>query len=1063
MRTHGGTLPRLLSALRRLAQGQINDRGLFIDGVAGGRHRLIEVMGEGGTGQVFNDEEGAPRLKLRNATIPSLRKLKFRWEFFTWTGRFATRWPLLVIGIWLALPCALILAFPPLSHAIKAHPVPLVPSSAPAMVTEQRMTEAFHESGGDNLLLTVLTDDGGLSRADEDVYRALVTALRSDEHVKMLQEFVNSPALREMVTSKDHKAWILPIGLAGGLNTPTGHDAYQRTSEIVKRVADGSSLKATLTGPSATISDLTDVGSRDMHHIEIATAILVLGILMMVYRNPLTMMLPLITIGLSLMTTRGVVAGLSQIGLGVSNETVIFMTAMMAGAGTDYAVFLISRYHDELRTGMDSDSAVMAALASVGKVVAASAATVAVTFLCMSFAKLGLLATVGPALAIAIGIAVLAAFTLLPAILVLAGRRGWVHPRRELTTHLWRRLGEALVRRPGVYLASSLAVLAILATCGCFVQFNWDESKTLPASVPSNRGYAALAAHFPLNETIPQYILIRSPHDLRGPNALADLEQLIFRVSQIPAMGTIRGVTRPLGKPPEQASIAYQAGVVGDKLRAAAATISDNRGNLDRLTAGAQRLADTLAAVRNKVDAAAAAGTAALNDPRVQDATSLLSQLNRDGTFSQLNQLTQQLPDTPETQGINAGVRNLRSTVSSALGQLQSLGMTSTGSAQAQVARLRSGADELADGSRLLSDGVRKLVDSTDQITAGMRDASRYLLALKHDAGSDPAIAGFFIPAQALFNTDLRAAAEIFVSPDGHTVRYLFQTTLNPFRTAAMDQVNQVVEIAHRAQPNTALADADIEVTGFPAVNRDLRDYYNHDMRFIMVTTLIVVFAILVMLLRAIVAPLHLIISVVISYLSALGVGVIAFQFIGGGLLSWSVPGMAFIVLVAVGADYNMLLISRVRDESPHSVRTGVIKTVGSTGGVITSAGLIFAASMFGLLFGSVTGMVQSGFIIGIGLLVDTFLVRTVTVPALAVLIGRYNWWPTLWGRRAIPLPPDGAGDAGARGRDGIGVPIVIAADRDDARQAHREQSPVSALLTSTSTGPKPGGSLIQR
>jgi len=63
-----------------------------------------------------------------------------------------------------------------------------------------------------------------------------------------------------------------------GLNTPTGHDAYQQTSEIVKRVADGSSLKATLTGPSATISDLTDVGSRDMHHIEIATAILVLGI-----------------------------------------------------------------------------------------------------------------------------------------------------------------------------------------------------------------------------------------------------------------------------------------------------------------------------------------------------------------------------------------------------------------------------------------------------------------------------------------------------------------------------------------------------------------------------------------------------------------------------------------------------------------------------------------------------------------------------------------------------------------------------------------------------------------
>jgi hypothetical protein len=81
-----------------------------------------------------------------------------------------------------------------------------------------------------------------------------------------------------------------------------------------------------------------------------------------------------------------------------------------------------------------------------------------------------------------------------------------------------------------------------------------------------------------------------------------------------------------------------------------------------------------------------------------------------------------------------------------------------------------------------------------------------------------------------------------------------------------------------------------------------------------------------------------------------------------------------------------------------------VVKTVASTGGVITSAGLIFAASMFGLLFGNISGMTQAGFIIGVGLLIDTFLVRTVTVPALAVLIGRANWWPTLWGRRAIRL-----------------------------------------------------------
>ena len=124
------------------------------------------------------------------------------------------------------------------------------------------------------------------------------------------------------------------------------------------------------------------------------------------------------------------------------------------------------------------------------------------------------------------------------------------------------------------------------------------------------------------------------------------------------------------------------------------------------------------------------------------------------------------------------------------------------------------------------------------------------------------------------------------------------------------------------------------------------------------------------------------------------------FQFILGQQLHWSVPGLTFIVLVAVGADYNMLLISRLRDESPHGVRSGVIRTVGSTGGVITAAGLIFTASMFGLLFSSISTVVQAGFVVGVGLLLDTFLVRTITVPAMAALVGQANWWPSGLGRR---------------------------------------------------------------
>ncbi|MBW8712029.1 MAG: MMPL family transporter, partial [Mycobacterium sp.] len=216
----------------------------------------------------------------------------------------------------------------------------------------------------------------------------------------------------------------------------------------------------------------------------------------------------------------------------------------------------------------------------------------------------------------------------------------------------------------------------------------------------------------------------------------------------------------------------------------------------------------------------------------------------------------------------------------------------------------------------------------------------------------------------------------------------------------AMDQVNEIYDVARGAQPNTTLADATISMGGFPVALRDTRDYYQQDIRFIIVATLIVVLLTLMVLLRAVIAPLYLVGSVVISFFAAIGVGILTFQLILGQELHWSVPPLAFVVLVAVGADYNMLFVSRLRDESPHSVRYGVIRALGSTGGVITAAGLIFAASMGGLLFSSIGIVVQGGFVIGVGILLDTFVVRTITVPAVAALVGKANWWPSRIGPR---------------------------------------------------------------
>ena len=977
-------------------------------------------------------------------------------------GDFVVRWPWVVIGCWIAVAVALPMTFPSLTEMTQKHPVAMLPADAPSTVAAREMSAAFGESGSENLLLVVLTDANGLTPADEDIYRELAGRLREDTRdVVMVQDFISAPALREMLVSEDGQAWILPVGIVGELGSPDSYSAYTRVAETVRETAAGSPLTVHLTGPAATVADLTDVGAGDQTRIEIAMAVFLIAILLMIYRNPVTMVLPLITIGVSLITAQAVVAGLAQLGLGVTSQTILFLSAMMAGAGTDYAVFLISRYHDFLRLGEDADHAVTKALTSVGKVIAASAATVSITFLAMVFCRLGVLSTVGVALAVAIGVAFLAAVTLLPAILVLAGPRGWVAPARDITSAFWRRSGIRIVRRPKESLVASLVVLIVLAGCASLAHFNYDDRKALPNTADSSIGYAAMDRHFSVNQTIPQYLFVHSPRDLRSPEALADLEQMALRISQLPDIAMVRGITRPTGESLEQASLAYQAGKVGDKLRDASEDIRGRDDDLDSLANGANLLADNLgqargqinnavSSVRGLVDALAylqnqfgAATTfrqldnaaklvssmRALGDalgvnfanfatafdwvgPVVTalDASPIcgadpscrntLSQFRRlqaargDGTFDKFADLARRLQSTYEGQTLDASVKGLRGAVDTAVAAVRSLGLEDPRSVQSRLTAMQEGADTVSEASRRLADGVELLVDETKQMGSGIGEASAFLLSLKN-AASKPSMAGFSIPPEVLNTDEFKKAAAIFISPDGHAARYLIQTNLNPFSPEAMDQVNSITDTAVGAQPNTELADASISMTGYPSMLRDTRDNYTHDIRFIIFATIMVVLLILMALLRAVVAPLYLIGSVVLSYLSALGIGVVVFQFILGQQLHWSVPALAFILLVAMGADYNLLLMSRLRDESSVGIRSGVIRTVGSTGGVITAAGLIFAASMFGLLFASISTVVQAGFVVGVGILLDTFLVRTVTVPATAALLGPANWWPS--------------------------------------------------------------------
>jgi putative drug exporter of the RND superfamily len=223
----------------------------------------------------------------------------------------------------------------------------------------------------------------------------------------------------------------------------------------------------------------------------------------------------------------------------------------------------------------------------------------------------------------------------------------------------------------------------------------------------------------------------------------------------------------------------------------------------------------------------------------------------------------------------------------------------------------------------------------------------------------------------------------------------------DPYSTQAYDLIGEIRNVAKAA------GGQDVLVGGATAVERDLRRAASHDTRTIIPITLVVVLLVLIVLLRAVVAPLLLIGTVILSFFASLGVGAVVFDVIFGFPGSDpALPLFAFVFLVALGIDYNIFLMARVREETlKHGTRQGMIRGLAVTGGVITSAGIVLAGTFSVLALLPLVFLTEIGFVIAFGVLLDTFLVRSVLVPALVLDVGDKVWWPSALarGRRRRP------------------------------------------------------------
>ena len=255
-----------------------------------------------------------------------------------------------------------------------------------------------------------------------------------------------------------------------------------------------------------------------------------------------------------------------------------------------------------------------------------------------------------------------------------------------------------------------------------------------------------------------------------------------------------------------------------------------------------------------------------------------------------------------------------------------------------------------------------------------------------------------------------------FVSPNGKTVQ--FYTTLKagaPTTTAALNATPAVRSAVASVQH--AVGAVDNGVNGLAPASYDVSTVSQSDLKEIVPIVAVLLALLLGLVLRSVIAPLYLVATVVLSYFAALGIAVLIFQDAAGDDgLDFVLPFLLFVFLMALGEDYNILVMSRIREEARKApLRQAVADAMHHTGTTVTSAGLILAAT-FGVagLTGATTQIKELGTAIALGVLLDTFFVRTLLVPAIVVLCGRYNWWPSKLARAIprVPVPADVHGRA---------------------------------------------------
>lgn len=917
-----------------------------------------------------------------------------------------------IILAWVALTLVVTFAVPSLEQVGREQSVPMSPKDAPSVQAMSQMGQLFAESTSDSTAMIVLEGQAPLEDEAREYYDGLIRELRKDPaHIEHVQDLWGDRLTAAGAQSPDGRAVYVQLNLVGDQGSSTGLESVAAVRNIVDRVPPPAGISVYVTGAAPLLADMQHSGESSILKMTLIGAAIIFVVLMIVYRSALTVIVLLITVGIELFAARGIVAFLGHHDVFLlSTFAINMLVALAMAAGTDYGIFFFGRYQEARQAGEDRESAFYTTFRSVAPVVLGSGLTIAGALLCLSFTRMPIFQTIGLPCAVGMLVAVVVALTLVPAVLTTGSRAGLFDPTRVVGTRRWRRVGTAIVRWPGPILVATLAVTLIGLVALPGYRTSYDDRRYIPEDVPANLGYAAADRHFSQARMMPDILIVEADHDMRNPADFIVLHKLAKAIFQIPGVSRVQSITRPEGTPIERTSIPFLISMQNAGQQQMMRHMQDR---VDDMGTQADMLGRQIELARRIYVLQGQLTDTTLNSVALVKELTVVMDDVRDGiaNFDDFfRPIRNYLYWEPHCHNIPLCF-SLRSVFDALDGVDQIAG---------KMHELESHLDSFVSLLPQLLEQLPRMIQimesmrnmlltmhSTMEGTFGVMDNSAQdvtAMGQAFDAANNDD--SFYLPAEVFQNPDFQRAMSSFLSPDGKAVRFIISHKGDPGSPEGIASIERIRDTAEEALKTTPLRGAEIFIGGSASTFKDLQEGSKYDLLIAGVSALCLIFLIMLLITRGLVAALVIVGTVALSLGASFGLSVLIWQYILGIELHWMVLPMAVIVLLGVGSDYNLLLVSRMKEELGAGINTGIIRAMGGTGKVVTNAGLVFAFTMAAMAFSDLQVIGQVGTTIGLGLLFDTLVVRAFLTPAIAALIGRWFWWPmNVRSRPARPRP----------------------------------------------------------